>query len=106
MTTPSPFPPHFLDVHGVRYHYIDEGRGDPIVCVHGNPTWSFYFRALIAELRKDHRVIAPDHIGCGLSDKPTDQRYAYRLAQRADDLDALLEQLSVRERITLVLHDW
>jgi pimeloyl-ACP methyl ester carboxylesterase len=104
--THSPFAPHFLDRHGLRYHYIDEGQGDPIVMVHGNPTWSFYFRSLIDALRGDYRVIAPDHIGCGLSDKPPDERYSYRLAQRVDDLDALLDHLGVRERITLVLHDW
>jgi pimeloyl-ACP methyl ester carboxylesterase len=102
----SPFAPHFLDLAGLRYHYIDEGGGDPVVMVHGNPTWSFYFRALIEALRGEDRVIAPDHIGCGLSDKPGDERYSYRLKRRVDDLEALLEHLGVRERITLVLHDW
>jgi haloalkane dehalogenase len=74
--------------------------------VHGNPTWSFFFRGLIAGLRDRYRVVAPDHIGCGLSDKPGDDRYPYRLQRRVDDLDALLEHLGIRERITLVLHDW
>jgi haloalkane dehalogenase len=74
--------------------------------VHGNPTWSFFFRDLIRDLARDHRVIAPDHIGCGLSDKPDDSRYSYRLQQRVDDLDALVQRLELPERLTLVLHDW
>jgi haloalkane dehalogenase len=102
----SPFAPHYLSLGGVRLHYIDEGDGDPVVMVHGNPTWSYYFRSLIAELRHDHRVIAPDHVGCGLSDKPGDEQYDYRLSRRVDDLGALLEHLGIRGRITLVLHDW
>lgn len=89
---------------GARLCYLDEGRGDPVVCVHGNPTWSYYFRGVVAALRDTHRVIAPDHVGCGLSDKPQD--YPYRLERRVDDLAALLDHLGVRERITLVLHDW
>jgi haloalkane dehalogenase len=91
---------------GLRYAYRDEGEGEPVVMVHGNPTWSFYFRGLIAGLRDRYRVIAPDHIGCGLSDKPPDERYAYTLASRVEDLDTLLEQLGIRANITLVLHDW
>lgn len=103
-----PFPPRFLDRGGLRYHYVDEGPrgGPPVVMVHGNPTWSFYFRDLIAALATTRRVIAPDHIGCGRSDKPDDSRYDYRLASRVDDLEALLEHLGVRENVTLVLHDW
>jgi haloalkane dehalogenase len=87
-------------------HYVDEGQGDPIVCVHGNPTWSFFFRDLIVGLRDTHRVIAMDHIGMGLSDKPDDTRYDHHLKSRVDDLDALLEHLGLCENLTLVLHDW
>jgi cis-3-alkyl-4-acyloxetan-2-one decarboxylase len=102
-----PFDSHYFDRGGgVRLHYLDEGEGDPVVMVHGNPTWSFYYRNLAADLRRDHRVIVPDHVGCGLSDKPGDDRYGYRLADRVGDLEALLEHLGVRERVTLVLHDW
>ncbi|MCG3128183.1 MAG: Haloalkane dehalogenase [Phycisphaerae bacterium] len=101
-----PFSGHTLDLAGLRLHYLDEGAGDPVVCVHGNPTWSLYFRRLVLELRRDHRVIVPDHIGCGLSDKPGDDRYEYRLARRVDDLCALLEHLDIRRSITLVVHDW
>lgn len=101
-----PFDSQWLDLDGLRYHYLDEGQGDPIVCVHGNPTWSFYFRELIKDLRADHRVIAPDHVGCGLSDKPTDDRYDYVLHRRVEDLEALMDHLDLAANVTLVLHDW
>ena len=95
-----------LDRDGLRLHYLDEGAGDPVVMLHGNPTWSFYYRHLIEDLRDSHRVIAPDHIGCGLSDKPDDSRYDYTLARRVDDLEALLDDLALDRDLTLVLHDW
>jgi haloalkane dehalogenase len=101
------FPPHYLDLaNEVRCHYVDEGQGEPVVMVHGNPTWSFYFRGLIRGLRDDYRVVAPDHVGCGLSDKPGDDRYDYTLARRVEDLEALLDRLGLRDGLTLVLHDW
>ncbi len=74
--------------------------------LHGNPTWSYYFRNLVVALRDRFRCIVPDHIGCGLSDKPQPPRYDYSLRSRVDDLTALLEHLGVREKVTLVLHDW
>ena len=101
-----PFKSNFLALNGVQYHYLDEGQGDPVVMVHGNPSWSFYYRNLAKALRGNYRVIVPDHIGCGLSEKPGDEDYSYTLKQRVDDLEALLEHLGVRERVTLVLHDW
>ena len=101
-----PFASHFLDRGGLRYHYVDEGEGDPIVFVHGNPTWSFFFRDLLRDLRRDHRVVAPDHIGCGLSDKPDDSRYSYRLASRVADLGALIDHVAPGRGVTLVVHDW
>ena len=101
-----PFTGRFHNHGGLRQHYLDEGQGDPVVMVHGNPSWSFYYRNLVLALRGHYRVIVPDHIGCGLSDKPDDGRYRYTLKQRVDDLDALLDSLGIRERITLVLHDW
>jgi haloalkane dehalogenase len=95
-----------LDRDGLRLHYIDEGEGDPVVMVHGNPTWSFFFRGLIDGLRGSNRVIAPDHIGCGLSEKPDDDRYTYTLESRVDDLELLLDRIGADRNITLVLHDW
>lgn len=100
-----PFDSHFLDVDGGRMHYIDEGDADadPIVCVHGNPTWSFYWRRIAQEFKGTHRVVAMDHIGCGLSDKPQD--WPYRLADHRDNLLRLIEHLDLK-RVTLVVHDW
>ncbi|MEE8408891.1 MAG: alpha/beta fold hydrolase, partial [Myxococcota bacterium] len=74
--------------------------------VHGNPTWSFYYRRLILELRQSYRAIVPDHIGCGFSDKPNDTDYAYTLSRRVDDFEALMSSLDLNENVTLVLHDW
>lgn len=101
-----PFTSRWFEVGGQRMHFVDEGAGDAIVCVHGNPTWSFYFRDLIAELRESHRVIAMDHIGCGLSDKPSDSAYEYTLERRVRDLEALLDHLGLDSDLTFVVHDW
>ncbi len=98
-----PFESNFLEIGPYKYHYVDEGSGSPLVMVHGNPTWSFYFRKLICEFRKSNRVIAPDHLGCGLSDKPQD--YHYRLETHIDNFEHLMFKLKL-ENITLVLHDW
>lgn len=101
-----PFASRFFDRNGLRYHYVDEGRGEPVVMVHGNPTWSFYYRNLISGLSPDHRALAVDHIGCGLSDKPPESRYEYRFQNRVDDLTAFLDHLDLSEKITLIVHDW
>lgn len=101
-----PFESHYLNLGGLDYHFIDEGSGDPIVMIHGNPTWSFYFRALIKGLSAQFRTIVPDHIGCGLSDKPDLTVYDYRLKSRVNDIETLSDHLSVNQDITLVLHDW
>ena len=102
-----PFRNHYFDRGcGYRMHYVDEGQGDPIICVHGNPTWSFYFRRLISQLSMSHRVIAVDHIGCGFSDQPSETDYSYRLANRIDDLEGLLDHLGIHSGATLVAHDW
>jgi haloalkane dehalogenase len=101
-----PFQNHFLNPAGLRYHYLDEGAGEPIIMLHGNPTWSFYYRRLVLALRDSYRCIVPDHIGCGLSDKPGDSRYRYTLSQRVGDLKVLLDHLEVTQDLTLVLHDW
>ena len=101
-----PFESKYFVQDGIRQHYLDEGAGHPVVMVHGNPTWSFYYRRLAAELKKDHRVIVPDHIGCGPSDKPSTEDYPYTLERRVDDLDRLLEHCRLGEKVTLVVHDW
>ena len=95
-----------FDRRGLRLHYIDEGAGDPVVMLHGNPSWSFLYRNLIDTFRSTYRVIVPDHIGCGLSEKPDDSRYSYTLESRVDDLECLLEHLGLDRELTLVLHDW
>ncbi|MBW1894820.1 MAG: alpha/beta fold hydrolase [Deltaproteobacteria bacterium] len=101
-----PFESHYLDLNGLKYHYLDEGKGEPIVMLHGNPTWSFYYRSLVNALSGEYRTIVPDHIGCGLSDKPDDKTYDYRLKSRVDDLEKLLDHLDINENITLIVHDW
>jgi len=104
---PYPFKSHHFDRGGgIRLHYLDEGTGDPVVMVHGNPSWSFYYRNLAIALRETHRVIVPDHIGCGFSDKPDDDAYEYTLESRVNDLDALLGSLKIDRNVTLVVHDW
>jgi cis-3-alkyl-4-acyloxetan-2-one decarboxylase len=106
-----PFAPRFFEhppgtpAAGALQHYVDEGRREAraVVCVHGNPTWSFAFRRAIAALLTTRRVIAVDHLGCGLSDKP--ERFPYRLEEHVRNLERLLLALGL-ERVTLVLHDW
>ncbi|HVX15756.1 MAG TPA: alpha/beta fold hydrolase [Pirellulales bacterium] len=98
-----PFQSHWLDLDGLRYHYLDEGEGEPLLLVHGNPTWSFYWRELTRALRGRYRVIVPDHIGCGLSDKP--RHYEYRLARHIDNLRRLIDHLGL-DGLTLLAHDW
>jgi pimeloyl-ACP methyl ester carboxylesterase len=98
-----PFPPRYLTLGGLRMHYVDQGEGPPVVMLHGNPTWSFYYRDLILGLCDRHRMITPDHVGCGLSDKP--QRYPYTLTTHIENLERLLDHLRL-EDLTLAVHDW
>jgi pimeloyl-ACP methyl ester carboxylesterase len=98
-----PFKNNFFEVEGNQLNYVDEGQGAPILMVHGNPTWSFYYRDLVKEFSKTNRVIAPDHIGCGYSDKPQD--YEYILENHISNIEKLVDQLDLKE-ITLVVHDW
>jgi haloalkane dehalogenase len=101
-----PFRSNFLTINGLAYHYLDEGRGEPMLMVHGNPTWSFYFRSLVNAFRDHHRVIVPDHMGCGLSQKPGADRYGYGLKDRVADLTALMDHLNLDRPVTLIVHDW
>lgn len=100
-----PWEGHFLEVDGGRMHYLDVGPRDApvLLCLHGNPTWSFYWRKVVARFSGQYRVVVPDHIGCGLSDKP--QGWPYRLEGHVDNVRRLIEHLDLR-RITFVLHDW
>ncbi len=100
-----PFRSHEIMLGGHRCHYLDEGAGPVLLLVHGNPTWSFYWRELVRAWRDRHRVVAIDLIGCGLSDKPPATEYSYRLAQRVADVGQLIEALDLRQ-VTLVAHDW
>jgi len=99
-----PFAPRAFDTGRGRLSYLDEGAGDEaVVMVHGNPTWSFYYRHLVLGLRDRVRCIVPDHLGCGLSDKPQD--FDYTLGEHIRNLRGLLASLNLR-RIHLVVHDW
>lgn len=94
-----------LEVDGGALHYLDVGPKDApaLLCLHGNPTWSFYWRKVVARFSDRYRVVVPDHIGCGLSDKPQD--WGYRLAQHIANVSRLVDHLKL-ERLTFVLHDW
>lgn len=98
-----PFQSHYHPIGPHQLHYVDEGEGEPVVMLHGNPTWSFYYRRLAAAVRERRRVIVPDHMGCGFSDKPLD--YEYTLGAHIDNLEDLITALAL-ENVTLVLHDW
>ncbi len=114
-----PFTPQRFEVRpGIAMSFLDEGPRDGevaapevIVMLHGNPSWSFYWRHLVSGLADKYRCIVPDHVGMGLSDKPDDApaaapRYDYTLQSRIDDLDALLAHLGIDGPVTLAVHDW
>lgn len=101
-----PFTPQVLRLpSGAWMSYLDEGprKDEAVLMLHGNPTWSFYYRHLVRALVPGLRCVAPDHIGMGLSEKP--EGYAYTLAQRIADVAALVAHLGLK-RVHLVVHDW
>lgn len=98
-----PFASHYFQINQQNLHYIDEGQGEPILFVHGTPSWSFDFRHQIKALSKHYRCIAIDHIGFGLSDKP--QNYDYSTPNHAKTLGEFIEYLKLKN-ITLVVHDF
>jgi haloalkane dehalogenase len=98
-----PFRSHYLELEAGRMHYLDEGEGEPLVMLHGNPTWSFLYRGVIKRLRGEYRCVAPDYLGFGLSDKPLE--WGYHPGEHAANLEALIDRLKLR-RITLVVQDW
>lgn len=101
--TDYPFESHFTEVSGGKMHYVDEGSGAPVVFVHGTPTWSYDWRAQLTALQDTNRVVAMDHIGFGLSDKP--ESWDYTPKAHADNLTTLLSRLEL-EDMTMVVHDF
>jgi haloalkane dehalogenase len=98
-----PFDTHSFETGGVKLNYVDEGSGPPVVMLHGNPTWSFFYRNLVLALQDTNRCLVPDHLGCGLSDKPQDADYS--LAGHIGRTVDWIESLAIGE-FHLVVHDW
>lgn len=99
-----PFAPHYVQLDGLRMHYVDEGTGEVVLCLHGEPSWSYLYRKMIPPLAQRHRVVAPDFIGFGRSDKLTEpDEYSFQMHR--DTLVGLLDALALRD-ITLVCQDW
>ncbi len=99
-----PFEPKRCETGNGAISYLDEGRGDEaVLMVHGNPTWSFFYRNVVLALRGRVRCIVPDHLGCGLSDKPQD--YAYTLGNHVANLGWLVDSLNLK-KVHLIVHDW
>ena len=99
-----PFAPHYVEIGGARMHYVDEGHGETILCLHGEPSWGFLYRKMIPALAAGHRVVAPDLVGFGRSDKYTEPE-AYTFQMHHDALVGFLDALALTE-ITLVCQDW
>ena len=99
-----PFAAHYRTVNGVRLHFVDEGTGDPVVLLHGDPAWGFLYRNFIPRLARGYRCIVPDHMGMGKSETPA-APYPYRLRHHIGNLEALVLELDLRA-VTLVVHDW
>jgi haloalkane dehalogenase len=99
-----PYTPHYVDIKGVRVHYVDEGKGETILCLHGEPSWSFLYRKMIKTLSVNHRVVAMDFIGFGKSDKFT-EREAYTVQMHKETLKDFIRALNM-EQITVVVQDW
>lgn len=98
-----PFAAHYFETPAGRMHYADEGRGEVVLMLHGNPAWSFLYRKLIKQLSPHYRCIAPDLIGFGLSDKPYE--WSYLPEDHAKNVTALIDHLGLKD-ITLVVNDW
>ena len=99
------FEPHYAEVEGLRMHYVDEGNGDPVVCFHGEPSWAYLYRKMLPPLVEGgHRVICPDLVGFGRSDKPTDRGW-YSYDRHTEQVSGLLAGLDLSEA-TVVVQDW
>ena len=99
-----PYQPHYVEINGMRISYVDEGEGEVILCLHGEPSWSFLYRKMIPILSRNHRVIAMDFVGFGRSDKYT-ERDEYSFQMHRDILVGFIKALGL-EQITLVVQDW
>lgn len=99
-----PFEPNYLDIDGFKMHYVDEGGGEPVLMLHGDPTWGYLWRNFIPPISDTNRVIVPDHMGMGKSSVPKEP-YPYLLKHHISNLEQLILHLKLRN-ITLVLHDW
>lgn len=99
-----PFEPHYVEIGGLRIHYVDEGRGEVILCLHGEPTWSYLYRKMIPLLTVRHRTVAMDFAGFGRSDKLT-ERNEYSFQMHRDTLAGFIDELAL-DQITLVVQDW
>jgi haloalkane dehalogenase len=99
-----PYAPHYVDIKGVRVHYVDEGKGEIILCLHGEPSWSFLYRKMIKIMSVNHRVVAMDFIGFGKSDKFT-EREAYTVQMHKETLKDFIRALNLQQ-ITVVVQDW
>ena len=99
-----PFAPHYVELNALRVHYVDEGQGETILCLHGEPSWSFLYRKMIPPLAAEHRVVAMDWVGFGRSDKLTEiDDYSFHMHR--DTLAAFIEALDL-QGVTLVVQDW
>ncbi|MFE8699586.1 haloalkane dehalogenase [Cytobacillus sp. FJAT-54145] len=99
-----PFQSNYISINGLRMHYLDEGEGEVVLCLHGEPTWSYLYRKMIPTLSKNHRVIAPDFIGFGKSDKFTSMD-DYSIDMHVSALKEFIEKLDLKN-ITYVVQDW
>lgn len=97
-----PFEPNYIEVRGSRMHYVDEGEGEVVLFLHGNPTSSYLWRNIIPHVSASHRCIAPDLIGMGKSDKPDIE---YRFFDHFEYAERFIEELGLKDLI-LVIHDW
>jgi haloalkane dehalogenase len=99
------YEPRYVEVDGLRLHHLDEGSGPPVLCFHGEPTWSYLYRHMLDRLvAGGHRVVCPDLVGAGRSDKPTDQRW-YTYERHVETVSRHLDAVAL-EDVTVVVQDW
>jgi haloalkane dehalogenase len=99
-----PFEPHYLEQGGLRMHYVEEGSGEPVLLLHGEPTWSYLYRKVIPPVAAVARVVAPDYFGFGRSDKPVERDW-YTYDRHYESIERFVDELDLHA-LTLVVHDW